>query len=233
MQRTLAALGLVLLALLAPAEEPGPPLKNSEPLSPSAELKSFRVARGFRVELVAREPEVVDPVAMAFDEKGRIFVAEMRGYPNAGVGTGVITSGRIKLLEDRDGDGFYETSTVYADNLRLPTGVMPYKGGLLVANAPDLLYLTDSTGQGKADRRKVLYTGFNLANIQQLVNSLQWGLDNWVYGCAGTNGGTITSVEKPDAPAVILRSRGIRFHPDVPASLDPTSGGGQYGLKRR
>ena len=89
------------------ADEPGPPLKNSEPLSPSAELKSFRVPKGFRVELVASEPDVVDPVAMAFDEKGRIFVAEMRGYPNAGVGTGDITSGRIKLLEDRDGDGFY------------------------------------------------------------------------------------------------------------------------------
>jgi putative membrane-bound dehydrogenase-like protein len=232
--RSLArALGLV-LALTFPlgvfTAEPNAELKNSDPLTPQEEQKTFRVARGFRVELVACEPEVVDPVAMAFDEKGRIFVAEMRGYPNAGVGTGNITSGRIKLLEDKDGDGYYETSSVYADNLRFPTGVMPYKGGLLVANAPELLYLEDTTGKGKADRRKILYTGFNLANIQQLVNSLQWGLDNWVHGCAGSDGGAISSPEKPEAPSITLRNRGIRFHPDVPGSLDPTSGGGQYGL---
>src|ERR1700682_3296445 len=139
-RRWTAGLGLVLAlaGTLGFAAEPGAELKNSEPLTPRDEQKTFRVAKGFRVELVGSEPNVVDPVAMAFDEKGRIFVAEMRGYPNAGVGTGTITSGRIKLLEDRDGDGFYETSTVYADNLRFPTGVMPWRGGLLVANAPDL-----------------------------------------------------------------------------------------------
>ena len=71
-------------------------------------------------------------------------------------------------------------------------GVTPWKGGLLVAVAPDLLYLEDTDGDGKADKTTVLYTGFDLANIQQMVNSLQWGLDNWVYGCAGSDGGTIT-----------------------------------------
>src|SRR5438093_6456440 len=98
------------------------------PLSPRDEQATFRIARGFRVELAACEPEVVDPVAMAFDEDGRLFVAEMRGYPNAGVATGTITSGRIKLLEDRDGDGFFEKATLFAEDLRFPTGVMPYKG---------------------------------------------------------------------------------------------------------
>src|SRR5207248_11206111 len=178
-----------------------------------------QLPKGFRAELAASEPDVIDPVAMAFDERGRIFVAEMRGYPNEGVGTGFITSGRIRLLEDRDGDGFYETSTVWADNLRFPCGVQPWKGGLLVANAPEILYLEDTKGEGKADRRRVLYDGFNLANIQQLVNSLQFGMDNWVHGCAGSDGGKVRSAEKPDAPAVTLRARGLRFHPDVPASL--------------
>src|SRR5262245_29638595 len=185
---------------------------------------------GFRAELVACEPEVVDPVAMAFDERGRIFVAEMRGYPNGGRGTGTITSGRIKCLTDTDGDGYYETSTLYAEGLRFPTGVMPYKGGLLVANAPDLLYLEDTDDDGRADKRRVLYTGFGVENIQQLLNSLQWGLDNWVHGCAGSNGGTVTCPEKPDFPALTLRNRHVRFHPDIPGSLEPTSGGGQYGL---
>ncbi len=228
--------GLALAALLTAAlggvlaAGPGPGTAPKGPLSPREELATFRVPRGFRVELVAAEPDVIDPVAMAFDEDGRLFVAEMPGYPNAGVATGPVTSGRVKLLEDRDGDGTYEACTLYADGLRFPTGVMPYKGGLLVANAPEILYLEDTKGSGKADRRRTLYTGFNLANIQQLINSLQWGLDNWVYGCAGSDGGTVRSAEKPDAPAVNLRARGVRFHPDVPASLEPTSGGGQYGL---
>src|SRR5262249_2756173 len=88
------------------ASWPPPP---AGPLSPREELATFRIAKGFRAELVASEPDVIDPVAMAFDEDGRLFVCEMRGYPNDGVATGTITSGRIKLLEDRDGDGAYET----------------------------------------------------------------------------------------------------------------------------
>jgi putative membrane-bound dehydrogenase-like protein len=189
---------------------------------------TFRLPKGLIIELVASEPEVVDPVAMAFDEKGRLFVAEMPGYPNSGVGTGQITSGRIKVLEDRDGDGFFKTSATYADGLRFPTAVMPYRGGLLVANAPDLVYLE---GNGnKAATPKVLYTGFDVANIQQLLSGLQWGLDNWVHGCAGGKGGSIRSVENPMASEVTLRGRGIRFKPDQAASLVPTSGGGQYGL---
>jgi putative membrane-bound dehydrogenase-like protein len=167
---------------------------------------------------------------MAFDERGRIYVAEMRGYPNAGVATGPEDRGRIKMLEDKDGDGYYETCTTYAEGLRFPCSVMPWKGGLLVSNAPDLIYLEDTDGDGRADRQRVLYTGFALDNIQQLLNSLQWGLDNWVYACAGNKGGDIHSAEKPGAPPVILRGRGLRFHPDIPGSLEPTSGGGQYGL---
>jgi putative membrane-bound dehydrogenase-like protein len=219
----LACAFLVLLSIEAASSAPGAAANG--PLSPRDEQATFRLPKGFEIDLVAAEPDVIDPVAMAFDEEGRIFVAEMRGYPNGGVATGHISSGRIKVLEDRDGDGVYETSRVYADGLRFPTGVLPWRGGLLVANAPDILYLED----GKAERR-VLYTGFNLANIQQIVNSLQWGLDNWVYGVAGSDGGTIRSPEKPDMPPLTLRARGIRFHPEMPGSLEATSGGGQYGL---
>jgi putative membrane-bound dehydrogenase-like protein len=202
----------------------------SGPLSAREEQATFRTLKGFKVELVACEPDVVDPVAMAFDGDGRLYVVEMRGYPNEGVGTGKITSGRIKLLEDRDGDGFFEKSTVFADKLRLPTSVMLYKKGVLVCNAPEIIYLEDTDGDGKADKKDVLYRGFNLANIQQMVNSLQWGLDNWVYGCAGSHGGTVKSAQKQDAPEVNLRGRGLRFKPDIPGSLEPTSGGGQFGL---
>src|SRR5262249_43925995 len=134
------------LAVCAAADDAKPALSNNRPLSPREELATFRLPKGFHAELVASEPDVVDPVAMAFDEEGRLYVAEMRGYPNAGVATGTVTSGRVRRLEDRDGDGYFETGTVFADNLRFPTAVMPWRGGLLVANAPDLLYLEDSTG---------------------------------------------------------------------------------------
>lgn len=202
---------------------------KADPLTPKDELATFKVAKGFIVQLVAAEPDVVDPVAMCFDEKGRLFVCEMRGYPNGGVGTGNETRGKIKCLEDKDGDGVFETSRVFAEGLRFPMGITPYKNGILVAVAPDILYLQDTDGDGKADKTTVLYTGFNLANIQQMVNGLQWGLDNWIYGSAGNDGGTITSKEK-DVPAVSLRGRGLRFQPWRPGSLEPTSGGGQFGL---
>jgi putative membrane-bound dehydrogenase-like protein len=227
--RLTVVLAMVSMVSLCPLCRGGS-LNNPGPLSPREEQLTFRVPRGFRVELVACEPQVVDPVAFAFDEEGRLFVAEMRGYPNGGVATGKLTSGRIKLLEDKDGDGFYEQSTTFADGLRLPSSVMPWRGGLLVADAPDLIYLQDTGGDGKADRRRVLYTGFDLSNSEQLPNALQWGLDNWVHACAAGAGGTIRSAEKPKLAPVTLRGRGLRFHPDVPGSLEPTSGGGQYGL---
>jgi putative membrane-bound dehydrogenase-like protein len=198
--------------------------------TPQEEQKTFQLHPGFRIELVACEPQIMDPVAMTFDQDGRLYVAEMRAYPNEGYGTGNITSGCIKLLEDRDGDGFYETSTVFADGLRFPMSIQPWGKGIIVSVAPDIIYFEDTKGTGKADVKKVLYTGFGLDNIQQLLNSLQWGMDNWVYGCNGASGGTIRSQEKPDAPPVALGNRGIRFHPEVPGSLEPMSGGGQYGL---
>src|SRR5262245_44151588 len=234
MQKLALVVGVVFLAVVAGAgpsqDKVMPGVAPTCPLSARDEQATFRVPKGFKIELVACEPDIVDPVAMAFDENGRMFVAEMRAYPNKGIGTGFITSGRVVMLEDRDGDGFFEKSTVFADKLRLPTSVMPYKGGLLIANPPDFVFMEDTDGDGKADRQRVLYSGFNLSNIQQMINSLQWGLDNWVYGCAGADGGIVHSAEKKDAPAVNLRARGVRFHPDVPASLEPTSGGGQFGL---
>jgi putative membrane-bound dehydrogenase-like protein len=210
----------------AVTELPKPP----GPLSPKEELATFKIVEGFKVELVASEPDVVDPVAMCFDEKGRLFVCEMRGYPNGGVGTGNETRGKVKCLTDKDGDGYFETATTFAEGLRFPMGVTPYKGGIIVAVAPDILYLEDTDGDGKSDKSTVLYTGFELKNIQQMVNSLQWGLDNWVYGIAGSDGGTITSPQKKDMPALTLRNRGFRFKPWEPGSIEPTSSGGQYGL---
>src|SRR5947209_3298451 len=136
--------GVALLGLVLAEDKPsGPPLGNKDPLTPAEELKTFKLAPGFRMELAAAEPNVIDPVAMSFDENGRLYVAEMSGYPNAGVGTGTINTGKIRLLEDRDGDGVFEKSTVFAEGLRFPMSVLPWKGGIIVAVAPEIIYLED------------------------------------------------------------------------------------------
>src|SRR5947207_988950 len=121
------------LIALAPAASSQDEPKS--PLSPQEAIKTFRLPEGFKIELVASEPDVMDPVAMAFDENGRIYVAEMADYP---LGP---PSGRIKLLESTKGDGVYDKCTTFANNVPYPNGVMPWKGGILVTAAPDILYL--------------------------------------------------------------------------------------------
>src|SRR5690606_14467538 len=133
---------------------------------------------GFEIQQVATEPQVVDPVAMAFDEDGRLYVVEMRDYSE----DDELHLGRIRLLEDRDGDGWFETSTVFADDLSWPTALAVYDGGVFVGAAPDIYYLKDTNGDGKADERRVVFTGFAKSNVQGLLNSFQWGLDQRIHG---------------------------------------------------
>ncbi|ODS84218.1 MAG: hypothetical protein ABS46_04245 [Cytophagaceae bacterium SCN 52-12] len=139
-------------------------------------MSTFEVAGGFRIEQVAAEPLIADPVAMEIDENGRLYVVEMHGYPLDKSG-----SGAVKLLEDTDGDGKMDKSTVFADDLVLPTGVMRWKKGILVTDPPNVLYLEDTDGDNKADKREVVLTGFALANPQHNVNNPLLGIDNWIY----------------------------------------------------
>ena len=133
--------------------------KPRSPLSPRQALTTFQLPAGFHLELVASEPEVVSPVAMSFDERGRLFVVEMLDYPLKPEALG-----RIKLLEDLDGDGRFEKSTIFTDNLHFPNGVMAWRGGILVTCAPDILYLADTDGDNRADVRRVVLTGFAETN---------------------------------------------------------------------
>jgi putative membrane-bound dehydrogenase-like protein len=151
-------------------------------LSPQEAIQRMKVPEGFRVELVASEPDLVNPVAMTFDELGRIWVTESLEYPRREPGPG---RDRVKILEDTDGDGRADRFTVFADGLNIPSGIAVGHGGVWVANAPDILFLKDTDGDGKADTREVVVTGFGRADTHELPNSLTWGPDGWLYGWNG------------------------------------------------
>ncbi len=194
----------------------------SVPLPPDAELRSFEFAdKMLTAELVAAEPDIVSPVAISWDPDGRLFVAEMRDYPNATNG------GTIRVLQDRDHDGRYETSLVFADGLRFPNSVLPWNGGVLVTAAPDLLFLKDSDGDGRADERRVLFTGFGTGNQQLRANGLTWGIDGWVYGANGRSDGNIHRPGQTNTHS--LRGRDFRFRPGT-GEFETLAGRSQFGL---
>src|SRR5262249_2458088 len=151
---------------------------------------AFRTRPGMRVELVAAEPLVVDPVSIDFGSDGKLWVCEMRDYPLGLDGQGK-PGGQIKFLEATDGDGRYDKATTCLDGVPFPTGVRVWRKGALVCAAPEIFYAEDTDGDGKADVRRVLYEGFATENYQARVNGLSYGLDNWVYGANGLIGGRI------------------------------------------
>ena len=208
---------------------PKPPAPSDGPLSPRDALASFRVEPGLRVELVAAEPMVVSPVACAFDARGRLYVVENRGYPT-GPGEGKPPAGRIALLEDTDGDGRMDRRTEFAEGLTFPNGVMPWKEGVIVTCAPEVLWLRDTNGDGKADERKVLFTGFSTGGSTQLrVSHPTLSVDNWIYLTSGLTGGSVTSPGHPEHAAVTLGRTDFRFRPDG-RTFEAADGGSQYGL---
>jgi putative membrane-bound dehydrogenase-like protein len=198
------------------------------PLTPADALKAFEAAPGLRVELVAAEPLVASPCAIAFDSKGRLFVAENRGYP-IGPKEGEKPAGVIAMLEDTDGDGRMDKRTVFADGLTFPNGVLPWGGGLIVTCAPDVLFLKDNNGDGVADERRVLLTGFATTGSTQLrVNAPTIGPDGLIYLAAGLSGGTVTCPDHPERPALKMTAD-IRFHPKT-LEVELVDGKSQYGM---
>src|SRR5262249_40356935 len=158
---------------------------------------------GFRMELVAHEPDVTDPVAACFDENGGMYVAEMIDYPYHPK-PGEAPLGRVRYLEDTDNDGRYDKSWIFADQIVTPTGVVCWKGGVYVAAAPDIWYLKDTTGDHRADLKQRVYTGFGDRNQQGGVNNLNWGIDHTIYGSGSSNGGAVRVADKPDALPIVL-----------------------------
>ena len=177
------------------------PLPRVAPLEPAEAIKSFVLQDGFAMQLLAAEPLVTDPVAGVYDENGRLFVVEMNDYPYTDKSTDQPNVerttdrpiGKVRVLEDVDDDGVFDKSTIFARDLSWPTGIAVFDGGVFVAATPDLWYLKDTDGDGVADVRRQVFTGFRKFNVQAVVNNLIWGLDHRIYGAGGTNGGTIAA----------------------------------------
>ncbi|MCI0460149.1 MAG: FG-GAP-like repeat-containing protein [Gemmataceae bacterium] len=213
-------------------------LKNEppRPLSPEASLRALKPRPGFTVELMAAEPLVMDPVAFAFGPDGKLWVVEMGDYPLGTDGKGK-HGGRVKFLEKTKAsrgrkppeDAPYDRATVFMDSLGYPTGVLPWGKGVLVTCAPDIFYAEDTDGDGKADKKEVLYTGFIEGNQQHRVNSLVWGLDNWIYCANGDSGGRVKSLKT--GKVVDIRGRDFRIKPDT-GEIDLQTGQTQFGRSR-
>ncbi|MGE3317225.1 MAG: PVC-type heme-binding CxxCH protein, partial [Planctomycetaceae bacterium] len=198
--------------------------KAASPRSANDEQSTFHLADpNLTIELVASEPDIVSPVAMAWDADGRMYVAEYSGYPDT---PGL---GRIRRLIDRDSDGRQDESQLFADGLNFPASVMPLRDGILVADAPDILFLADTDGDGKADLRTVVWTGFIPGSQQLRANSLHWGLDNWIYGANGRCDGEIRDPRSSVTRPVSIRGRDFRFRPNG-GKLEPLTGQSQFGL---
>ncbi len=219
-------LGIMTIASAWASDESERPGRG--PLSPLEAQASFRVDPGLRVELVAAEPHVTSPVAIAFHQRGRLWVVEMRDYPN-GPAPGEPPEGRLRLLEDRDGDGRFEHASTFAEGLLYANGVLPWRDGAIVTAAPQILWLRDLDGDGRADAREVLYDGFDEGNPQHLVSQPTLGLDGWIYVANGHGGGSIRPGDDPDAEPIELGARDFRFDP-VHGRAEVVAGMGQFGL---
>ena len=205
-------------------------LRDVEPRgkSPEASRKSIRVEPGFTVELMATEPLVNDPIAFEWGADGKLWVVEMGDYPLGTDGKGK-PGGVVRFLEDTDADGRYDKATTFLDGLGFPSGLMPWRNGVLVACAPDILYAEDINGDGKADLREVLFTGFTEGNQQHRLNGFELGLDGWVYGANGDSGGNVRSIKT--RKSVAISGRDFRFRPDT-GEFEAESGQTQYGRHR-
>ena len=201
--------------------------ESPPPKSPAEALAGFRTKADMAIELVASEPQIVDPVAIDWSADGRLWVVEMHDYPS-GMDGKYKPGGRVKVLTDRDGDGKYEGSILFLDGLPFPTGIMAWKRGALICAAPDILYAEDTNGDGQADFVRTNFTGFATHNYQARVNGLSWGLDGWVYGASGLFGGKIRNFA---GKQVDLGARDFRMKPDS-GEIEPVAGLSQQSRVR-
>ncbi|REG94512.1 PVC-type heme-binding CxxCH protein [Algoriphagus antarcticus] len=189
-------------------EKRDPAPRYQLPLSPEESMKLIQVPVGFELELFASEPMIINPMAMAWDERGRLFVFETTDYPNEIRKEG--GDDKIKILEDTDGDGKADKMTVFAEGLNIPTSMTMVNGGLLISMAPDFIFLKDTDGDDIADVREVVMTGWGKSDTHAGPSNLKYGFDNKVWGVLGYSGfnGEVSGVKHSFSQGV------YRFDPD-------------------
>ncbi|MEQ1840489.1 MAG: PVC-type heme-binding CxxCH protein, partial [Verrucomicrobiales bacterium] len=244
-----AIIWLLVLSALSPAVAQIPkPDDAPRPLSPAESANAFRLPEGMKIRLLAGEPLIHEPSGVAWDERGRLFVCELHGYNVEGQHdievlnrTGKLdlevrrvqaseeakkkamaeTYGTVKLLLDENGDGVMDRSVVWADRLPPCYGIAPARGGIIVACAPDIVFLKDADGDGKPETRETLFTGFGTGALERGINAPTWGEDGWLYFGRGWQGGTITGPHL--AKSVELPASDFRIRADGSA-IEPVSG---------
>ena len=187
---------------------------TSPALTPEEAQKKFKVPSPFEVRLFAAEPDVVNPVAMTWDERGRLWILELYEYP-LGAPAGQKPRDRIKILEDTDNDGRADKVKVFADGLNLATGLLMGNGGVYVGQAPDLLFLEDTNGDDVADKRTVVLTGFGLHDRHELLNGFTWGPDGWLYMTHGVFTHSTVKIPEATTPGIEMTAAVARFHPQT------------------
>ena len=198
------------------------------PLSPEESMKTFHFAENFKAEIFAAEPLIIDPVSMQYDGDGNTYVVGMvDAYKPDSIKDKY--KDKIVILKDLDGDGRADSAIVFADSLREVTSVLPWKGGLLIAAAPNIMYYKDTDGDGRADLKEILFTGFFNKNEEAQITNLTFGIDNWIYANNTGQAGEITYTRKPNAPKLNVQGADFRFRLDR-NEFERTTGPGQFGL---
>ena len=181
------------------------PTKEEKAKSPEDSLKCMYVPDGFQIEIVAKEPLVVDPVNLAFAGDGSVWVVEMGDYPLGKNG------GRVKRLTDSNGDGQLDSADVFLEDLEYPTSVLPWRDGAIVIAAPDIFFARDTNDDGRADERTVLLTGVGHANPQHRASGFDWGLDCMVYLGSGYS----SKLGPPGEEGIAVGGADLRWNPDT------------------
>ncbi|MDA7920130.1 c-type cytochrome [Verrucomicrobiales bacterium] len=200
------------------------------PVEPEDALKTFKIQPGFKIELVAAEPLIADPVEIAFDARGRLWVLEFTQYNQEFHGGDTGKRGRLKILEDIDGDGRMDKATTFIDDLDYSSAFLLWNEGVYLGSTPEILYLADTDADGKADQEEVVYTGFSREEIragQAQMNSFRWGFDNRIHVCTNS-GGSVRRADNDDQRPVNVHRRGFAFDPHS-RQFAVGSGGGQHG----
>jgi len=192
---------------------------------------TFQLAPGFRVELVASEPLIRDPIAAAFDEDGRLFVIEYPEYNQQFASVPEEVQGHVRLLTDTNGDGVFDESEIYVAGLAAPSAIACYDGGVFVASAPDVWFCKDTNGDGKADLRQRVFTGFRRMEnrTDPSLNSFRWGIDHRFHACTSFSGAEVRTANQDESESISAGQRRFLFDPRS-LQIDLSSGGGQHGL---